>query len=163
MKKSNEQIGALPLPISDYGVREVDELPGSPKPPPARQQIEETIERIDENLQKVSESDHPECAEVFKEVVTHLRGQKSGLECALRAMEGMRGEGGAAATDILESASLLTDDLKEEIVAMVFDPAMEKASVVAIWERLRRKHGALLPARCLTYYAELKECERAAV
>jgi hypothetical protein len=39
---------------------------------------------------------------------------------------------------------------------MVFDPAMEHASVGIIWERLRRKYGAMLPAECLSFYSKDK-------
>ena len=49
--------------------------------------------------------------------------------------------------------SPLDDATREEILAMVFNPEMERASIGFIWERLRRKYGALLPAECLTYYS----------
>ena len=52
------------------------------------------------------------------------------------------------------TCSPLDDATREEILAMVFDPKMEQASVGIIWERLRRKYGALLPAECLIYYSE---------
>lgn len=52
------------------------------------------------------------------------------------------------------ACSPLDDATREEILAMVFDPKMERASVGIIWERLRRKYGALLPAECLCHYSE---------
>ena len=55
--------------------------------------------------------------------------------------------------------SPLDDATREEILSMVFDSQMERASVGMIWERLRRKYGALLPAQCLTYYSENDQSE----
>lgn len=55
------------------------------------------------------------------------------------------------AKEIVEPHPLETA-IQEDILRMVFNPEMEHASIGSIWETLRRKYGALLPARCIGYY-----------
>jgi hypothetical protein len=55
-----------------------------------------------------------------------------------------------------EKPSPLDDKVREEILEVVFNEKMEHASIGIIWEKLRRKYGALLPADCLAHYRDKK-------